>query len=97
MALPLMVLDAWDEAAAAWEAVSEPYPRAQALLHAAEAALAGGDRDGAAERLRRCGRAGRRAGRGPLAAGDRAAGPAGADRAGHFCGRLLSPLTLVLA
>ncbi|HUB21943.1 MAG TPA: AAA family ATPase [Streptosporangiaceae bacterium] len=45
-------LDAWDAAAAAWEAVSEPYPRAQALRHAAEAALAGGDRDGAAERLR---------------------------------------------
>ena len=43
---------AWDEAAAAWAAVSEPYPRAQALLHAAEAALAGGDRDGATERLR---------------------------------------------
>jgi DNA-binding CsgD family transcriptional regulator len=43
---------AWDAAAAAWAAVSEPYPRARALLHAAEAALAGGDRDGAAERLR---------------------------------------------
>jgi DNA-binding CsgD family transcriptional regulator/tetratricopeptide (TPR) repeat protein len=43
---------AWDEAAAAWAAVSEPYPRAQALWHAAEAALAGGDRDGAAGRLR---------------------------------------------
>jgi DNA-binding CsgD family transcriptional regulator/tetratricopeptide (TPR) repeat protein len=42
---------AWDEAAAAWEAVSEPYPRARALLHAGEAALAGGDRDGAADRL----------------------------------------------
>jgi predicted ATPase/DNA-binding CsgD family transcriptional regulator len=46
------VLGAWDEAAAAWEAVSEPYPRAQALLRAAEAALAGGDRDEAAGRLR---------------------------------------------
>jgi ATP/maltotriose-dependent transcriptional regulator MalT len=45
------VLVAWDEAAAAWAAVSEPYPRAQALLDAAEAALAGGDRDGAADRL----------------------------------------------
>jgi len=44
---------AWDEAAAAWAVVSEPYPQAQALLHAAEAALAGGDRDGAAGRLRR--------------------------------------------
>jgi predicted ATPase/DNA-binding CsgD family transcriptional regulator len=44
--------DGWDEAAGAWEAVSEPYPRAQALLGAADAALAGGDRDGAADRLR---------------------------------------------
>ena len=43
---------AWDAAAAAWAAVSQPYPRARALRHAAEAALAGGDRDGAAERLR---------------------------------------------
>ena len=46
------VLDAWDEAAAAWAAVSEPYPRAQVLRHAAEAALGGGDRDGAGDRLR---------------------------------------------
>ena len=44
---------AWDQAAAAWTAVSEPYPLAQALLHAAETALGGGDRDGAAEALRR--------------------------------------------
>jgi DNA-binding CsgD family transcriptional regulator/PAS domain-containing protein len=43
----------WDGAAAAWEAVSEPYPTAQALLYAGELALAGGDRDGAAARLRR--------------------------------------------
>jgi DNA-binding CsgD family transcriptional regulator len=49
---PAELLGAWDEAAAAWEAVSEPYPQAQALWHAAEAALAGGDRDGAAGRLR---------------------------------------------
>ena len=46
-------LAAWDRAADAWEAVSEPYPLAQALLHAAEAALADGDRDGAAGRLQR--------------------------------------------
>jgi DNA-binding CsgD family transcriptional regulator len=45
-------LAAWDEAAAAWAGVSEPYSQAEALLHAAEAALAGGDRDGAAGRLR---------------------------------------------
>ena len=49
---PVGLPEAWDEAAAAWAAVSEPYPQAQALRHAAETALAGGDRDGAAERLR---------------------------------------------
>jgi ATP/maltotriose-dependent transcriptional regulator MalT len=46
------VLEAWDRAESAWATVSEPYPRAQALRHAGEAALAGGDRDGATERLR---------------------------------------------
>jgi ATP/maltotriose-dependent transcriptional regulator MalT len=50
----------WDEAAAAWADLSEPYPQAQALLYAAETALAQGDRDSAAERLRRAA---------PLAAG----------------------------
>ena len=50
--VPVGLCEAWDEAAAAWAAVSEPYPRAQALRHAAEAALAGGDRDGAGGRLR---------------------------------------------
>ena len=45
-------VSAWDEAAGAWAGVSEPYPRAQALVHAAEGALAGGDREGAADRLR---------------------------------------------
>ncbi len=54
------LLAAWDEAAAAWAALSEPYPLAGALLAGAQAALAGGDRDGATERLRRAG---------PLAAG----------------------------
>jgi DNA-binding NarL/FixJ family response regulator/tetratricopeptide (TPR) repeat protein len=44
---------AFDEAAAAWERIGQPYPRADALLRGAEAALAAGDRDGAAERLRR--------------------------------------------
>ncbi|MBV9096012.1 MAG: AAA family ATPase [Streptosporangiaceae bacterium] len=44
---------AWDSAADAWAAVSEPYSLAQALLHAAEAALADGSRDGAAQRLQR--------------------------------------------
>jgi DNA-binding CsgD family transcriptional regulator len=46
------LLAAWDEAAAAWAEVSEPYSQAEALLHAASAALAGGDRDGAVGRLR---------------------------------------------
>jgi DNA-binding CsgD family transcriptional regulator/tetratricopeptide (TPR) repeat protein len=44
---------AWDVAAAAWEQVGQPYPLAAALLRAAEAALAAGDRDGVAGRLRR--------------------------------------------
>jgi DNA-binding CsgD family transcriptional regulator len=50
---PAAPLAAWDEAAAAWAALSEPYPLARALLAGAQVALAGGDRDGAAERLRR--------------------------------------------
>jgi DNA-binding NarL/FixJ family response regulator len=49
---PAEVLAAWDQAAAARSVVGEPYPRARALRHAAEAALADGDRDGAADRLR---------------------------------------------
>jgi DNA-binding CsgD family transcriptional regulator len=52
--------DAWDEGAGAWAGLGEPYPQAQALLYAAEAALARGDRDGAAGRLRQAA---------PLAAG----------------------------
>ena len=52
-AVAVALRSGWDEAAAAWEAVSEPYPLAQALLQAAEAALAGGDRDSAAARLTR--------------------------------------------
>jgi DNA-binding CsgD family transcriptional regulator/tetratricopeptide (TPR) repeat protein len=47
------ILAAFDAAAAAWEADGQPYPLADALLRAAEAALAAGDRDGAAARLRR--------------------------------------------
>jgi DNA-binding CsgD family transcriptional regulator len=45
-------LAGWDAAAAAWEALGEPYPAAYGLLHAAGAAAAG-DREGAAGRLRR--------------------------------------------
>jgi DNA-binding CsgD family transcriptional regulator len=44
---------AWDDAAAAWEALRQPYPLAYALLRAASAALAAGSRDAAAGRLRR--------------------------------------------
>jgi ATP/maltotriose-dependent transcriptional regulator MalT len=47
------LVDAWDAAAAAWAGLGEPYPLGQTMLHAAEAALACGDRAGAAERLRR--------------------------------------------
>jgi DNA-binding CsgD family transcriptional regulator/tetratricopeptide (TPR) repeat protein len=44
---------AWDDAAAAWAAVRQPHPEADALVTAAAAAVADGDRDGAATRLRR--------------------------------------------
>jgi DNA-binding CsgD family transcriptional regulator len=43
----------WDAAAAAWEAVGQPYPLAYALARAAAAAAAAGDRDEAASRLHR--------------------------------------------
>jgi len=46
------ILAAFDAAAAAWEGDGQPYPRAVALLHAAQAALAASDRNGAAARLR---------------------------------------------
>ena len=41
----------WDAAHAAWERLGQPYPAAYALLNAARAAIAGGDRDAAAARL----------------------------------------------
>ena len=44
---------AWDAAAAAWESLGQPYPLAYALLRAAGAAAAAGDRDAAASRLQR--------------------------------------------
>jgi len=47
------LLAAWDEAALAWDGLGEPYALGETLLHAAEAALACGDRDGAASRLER--------------------------------------------
>lgn len=43
----------WDTAAAAWEALGQPYPLAYALLRAGDAASAVGDRDGATTRLKR--------------------------------------------
>ncbi len=46
-------LAAWDTAAAAWSAIGQPYLLAYALLRAAAAAAAQGDRDGAAARLPR--------------------------------------------
>jgi DNA-binding CsgD family transcriptional regulator/tetratricopeptide (TPR) repeat protein len=52
---PAGLLAGWDEAAGAWAILGEPYPLSETLLHAAETALAHGDRDGAAERLRRAG------------------------------------------
>ena len=58
---------AWDAAAQAWAAVSEPYPQASALLRAAEAALSGGDHDGGATRLRQAAGLARRLGARPLA------------------------------
>ena len=42
---------AWDVATAAWESIGQPYRLAYALLRAAGAAAAGGDRDAAASRL----------------------------------------------
>jgi DNA-binding CsgD family transcriptional regulator len=45
--------DAFDAAASVWEAIGQPYAQALALLRGANAALAAGDRDGAAQRLAR--------------------------------------------
>jgi len=57
---------AWDQAAQAWEAAGEPYPLAVALLRSAEAALAGGDRDGGGNQLRRAAELAQRLGARPL-------------------------------
>jgi ATP/maltotriose-dependent transcriptional regulator MalT len=59
-------LSAWDEAAQAWETASEPFPMAMALLRAGEAALAAGDHDGGAQRLRRAAKLAGRLGAGAL-------------------------------
>ena len=57
---------AWEAAAQAWDRLGQPYPLAYALLHAAEAALDSGDRDGAAERLARAALLADRLGADPL-------------------------------
>jgi DNA-binding CsgD family transcriptional regulator len=44
-------VSAWDDAVAAWDRVDQPYQRAAALLRAAEAALAAGDREAGEVRL----------------------------------------------
>ncbi len=65
---PMALRDAWDEAAAAWEVVRQPYPQAQALTGAAGAALGAGDREGAALRLRRAATLADSVGAAPLSA-----------------------------
>ena len=52
-ASPAGALARWDAAAAAWDQADQPYELAMTTLRAGEAALAAGDRDGAAQRLRR--------------------------------------------
>jgi ATP/maltotriose-dependent transcriptional regulator MalT len=44
---------AWGTVGGAWQSLGQPYPHAYALLRAAGAAAATGDRDGAASRVRR--------------------------------------------
>src|SRR5580704_7707421 len=81
---PTAARAAWDETAAAWEGLGQPYSTAIALLRAAEAALADGDREAAGERPRRA--AGRPAGRQAAGRRDRLARPARADPAhGRDC------------
>ena len=63
---PGRLRDAWDAAAQAWEMLAEPYPQGAALLRSAEAALADGDHDGGAERLRRAAALADRLGAAPL-------------------------------
>jgi ATP/maltotriose-dependent transcriptional regulator MalT len=58
---------AWEAAAHAWEEVGQPYALGVALLGSAEAALGGGDRDGAITPLRRAAALARRLGARPLA------------------------------
>ena len=101
-------LAAADEAAAAWEAIKQPYPAAIALVRGAAIALSGaGGREAAAARLRRAAPIAERLGARPLAeqiadlsrrAGDTPAGDAAAsgDRLG-LTGREFEVLRLVAA
>jgi DNA-binding CsgD family transcriptional regulator len=89
---------AWDEAATAWDQACQPYPLTIALLRAAAAALAAGDRGTGTERLQRAalhaGRLGAEALREDIsqlarrarimlgAEGGQATGPAGQGRLG---------------
>jgi DNA-binding CsgD family transcriptional regulator len=59
-------LAGWDAAHAAWDRLGQPYPAAYALLHAARAASAGGDREAAATRLRAGAELAEQLGAGPL-------------------------------
>jgi DNA-binding CsgD family transcriptional regulator len=59
-------LAGWDAAAAAWQALGQPYPAAYALLRAAAAAASSGDRDGTAGRLRQAAEHADRLAAGPL-------------------------------
>jgi DNA-binding CsgD family transcriptional regulator/tetratricopeptide (TPR) repeat protein len=59
-------LAGWDAAATAWETLAQPYPAAHALLRAAGAASAAGNRDRAASRLRRAAELAGRLGARPL-------------------------------
>lgn len=59
-------LAGWDAAHGAWERLGQPYPAAYALLQAARAAIAGGDRDAAATRLRAGAELAEQVGAGPL-------------------------------
>jgi DNA-binding CsgD family transcriptional regulator/tetratricopeptide (TPR) repeat protein len=60
-------LAAWDAAAAAWDPLPQPHQVAAASLRGAEAAMAAGDRDGAARRLRRAAELADQLGARPLA------------------------------
>jgi DNA-binding NarL/FixJ family response regulator len=84
----------FDAAAAAWERVGQPYPLAVALLRAAEAALGAGDRDHAAERLRRAAELAGRLGARPLLEEIEAlARSARIQPAGDRAGRSTAPAT----